>query len=192
MESKEKFVIQSLSSLLDNGLSEDILVPIFKTFSTKKDKDVEKFLVEKAIGYEKNGAGRTWLVMDGASKNHILGYFTIGLNTLYYKDGIEDVEKAYPGLNLYNDKYLPVYVLFLIGKNDSCPKGISMGKIFEKYGLTFIREAKSRVGGSILYIDCVKELVDYYKGLGFEHFDSHVIDDPDEGEVTLNTMIRSI
>ena len=193
MGSKEEFVIQTLGSLLDEGYGEDELLPVFSLFHTKKDSDVEKFLLNYAIKYERTGAGRTFLVMNPNKKNDIFGYFTLGLNTLHFEDGIDDVPKAYEGLQLYNDNYLPVYALFLIGKNDSCPDNISMGKVFNEYGIDYIRQCKERVGGSILYIDCIDELVNYYSKLGFEFFNSHLVCDSETGETfKLNTMIRGI
>lgn len=192
MEAEEGFVIQRLESLLSNGYGKDALLPIFKQFHTALDRDVENFLVEKAIDYETSGAGRTYLVMNPKKKNDIFGFFTIGLNTLYFENGIGDVEDAYPGISLYGNNRLPVYVLFLIGKNDSCPKDISMANVFNKYILSSIREAKRIIGGSFLYIDCTDQLIGYYKKLGFVEFDSHVVNDPVDGEIRLNTMIRGI
>lgn len=188
-----EFKIQKLSSLLDNGIGEDELLSAFKLFHTAKDTDVERFLVEYAIKYERVGAGRTYSVMNKNKPNDIFGYFTIGLNTLVFEDGLDDVPLAYEGIHLYADNHLPVFVLLLIGRNDSCPKEISMGQIFNEYGIAIIQEAKERVGGSILYIDCVDDLVDYYQKLGFAPFDSHIVPgDECSGPFRLNTMIRSI
>lgn len=189
---KEEFVIQKLESLLINGYGKDELLPVFKCFKTKRDEDVQNFLVENAIDYENSGAGRTYLVMNKNNKNDIFGYFTLGLNTLRFEEGFDDVKDAYPGIELYNNKQLPVYALFLMGKNDSCPEGFSMAKVFKKDVLNLVSEAKKRVGGSILYLDCIDDLVTYYKKLGFKEFGSHIVDDPNEGQIRLNTMIRSI
>ena len=67
-----------------------------------------------------------------------------------------------------------------------------MADVFNKYALYFVNEAKNCVGGSLLYIDCIDKLVGYYEKLGFKLFDSHFVEDPDEGKIRLNTMIRSI
>lgn len=167
-------------------------MPIFRRFRTKLDTDVEAFLVDKAISYERSGAGRTWLVVSNNNPGVIAGYFTIGLNTLHFKDGINDVEEAYPGIQLYTEDYLPVYSLFLIGKSDDAPKNLSMGRLFVEQGLARIRECKSIIGGSLLYIDCIDQLVGYYKKLGFEEFERHEIDDPKDGRIGLNTMIMPV
>ncbi len=192
MENKKEFVIQKLSDLLNRGFKEEDLLPIFSTFHNSLDKDVETFLLTNAINYERTGAGRTYLVVSAQNGKDIFGYFTIGLNTLHFKEKITDVEEPYLGGQLYNNNDLPSYVLFLIGKNDTCPKHIKMGEIFDKYGFPLIQQSNQNVGGSILYIDCVDGLIEFYNKLKFKFFDSHYIDDPVDGQIRLNTMVRAI
>lgn len=191
MEDKKEYIIQKLSDLLNHYAKEE-LIPLFKNFHTKLDTDVETFLVEKAIDYENTGAGRTYLIVNPKNGNDIYGFFTIGLNTLNFKDGFDDVDLPYNGAELYKDNNLPVYVLFLIGKNDTCPKKIKMFEIFNDYGISIIQQSKHNVGGSILYIDCTDNLVEKYAKLKFEQFSVHEINDPKDGTIRLNTMIRSI
>ena len=162
-------VVQSLSSLLKN-MKEDTLLSSFKNFSTKKDEDISSFLQNLAIEYEKTDIARTFIIFSDDYKGRVLGYFTIGLNVLKF-DKYMNIEEAYDGINLYEQDYHPIYKLFMVGKDDNCPVNFSIKEeIFEREVIDLIREAKEKVGTNLIYLDCVKELLNYYESLGFERF----------------------
>lgn len=57
-------MLVELRHLLENGLSDEKIKDYFSNFKCKKDKDIDKFLTEYALSYEKNGVSRTTLVLD--------------------------------------------------------------------------------------------------------------------------------
>ena len=159
--------IQPLGVMLDI-FEEDVIASSFKNFSTKKDLDVSYFLKNLAIDYEKKDIARTFLIFSDEYKGRVLAYFTIGLNAFHIDKKLE-VEEAYDGVNLYENGYHPIYKLFMIGKDDNCPIDISLkNDIFEKEIITLIKKTKKNIGTNLMYLDCVIELQDYYKSLGFE------------------------
>lgn len=163
------YFISSLGDLL-KIVNEDTLVSSFQNFSTKKDPDISNFLKSLAIDYEKNDISRTFLIFNEEYKGKVLGYFTIGLNVFKINE-TPKVKDAYEGINLFEQGYHPVYKLLMIGKDDNCPMDFSIKKdIFENEVMHLIREAKEIIGTNFLYLDCVEELLNYYRSLGFEFF----------------------
>ena len=175
--------IQSLRDALDNLEAGDLL-RILQTFKCPKDEEIESFLTDYAIDYEQSNVCRTFFVMDEKYPGIILGYFSIGLNVMHFVDPI-NVKDAYEGINLYEEGYRPIYKLFMIGKNSDYPRTVKMAEIFHSYTLPYCREAQARIGGDLIYIDCIPELQSYYESLGFEYYDEML-------DVSLIRMIRSI
>ena len=175
--------IQSLRDALDN-LSTENLYRIFKTFKCPKDDDIENFLTDYSIDYENKNVSRTFFVMDESCPGVILGYFSIGLNVMHFEDPV-NVQDAYEGINLYEDGYRPIYKLFMIGKNSNCSINLKMADVFNDTIIPYCQEAQSRIGGDLIYIDCVPELRSYYESLNFEFYDECLGGD-------LIRMIRSI
>lgn len=160
------YFIQELKDLL-RFVKEEDLSSSFNNFETKKDTDISYFLKKLAIDYEKRDIARTFLICDEEYKGKIFGYFTIGLNVLKLENDFE-IEDAYKGVHLYEKGYHPIYKLFMIGKNDNCPVKFSIKeKVFTNEVLNRFVELKDKIGTNIVYLDCTKELTDYYKDLGF-------------------------
>lgn len=164
------YLIQSLGGLLNN-FNEDYLKSSFNNFETKKDTDISYFLKYLSIEYEKKDITRTFLIYDANNKGCLLGYFTIGLNILKLQENLK-IPDAYSGVHLYEKGYHPIYKLFMIGKNDNALKKLSIkSEIFEKEVMGRFLELKKDIGTNLVYLDCTKELVPYYKNLGFTFFD---------------------
>jgi hypothetical protein len=162
--------VQPLGDLL-GIIEEDALASSFNKFYTKKDLDVSNFLKHLAIDYEKKDIARTFLIFSDDFKGKVLAYFTIGLNVLHVNRQLE-VQEAYEGVNLYENGYQPIYKLFMIGKDDNCPVALSIKHdVFEKEIVGLLKKVKKNVGTNLMYLDCVKDLLSYYKSLGFETFD---------------------
>lgn len=175
--------IQSLRDALDN-LTEEALYKIFETFKCPQDDDIENFLMDYSVDYENNNVCRTFFVMDQQYPGVIMGYFSVGLNVMHFVEPV-NVQDAYEGINLYEDGYRPIYKLFMIGKNSDYGSALKMANIFNDTILPYCQEAQSRIGGDLIYIDCVPELQNYYESLGFEFYDEGL-------KGNLIRMIRSI
>lgn len=163
------FIVQPLGKLL-NFIEEDVLMSSFQNFSTKKDTDISNFLKTLAIEYEKKDIARTFLIFNDEYKGRVLAYFTIGLNVLKINDSV-GIEDAYEGINLYQDGFHPIYKLFMVGKDDNCPVDFSIKRdIFDREILGILKKTKNYVGTNLVYLDCIGELLNYYKSLGFTSF----------------------
>lgn len=55
---------------------------LLKTFHCAKNPDLQDFLHNKAITFDKNLRSRSYLYIDNDKKNAIVGYFTVAINYL--------------------------------------------------------------------------------------------------------------
>jgi len=176
--------IQSLKNSLEN-VKLEVLKDTFSKFRCPKDEDIERFLSEISIDYEKFNICRTFFVMDSDIPGEILGYFSIGLNVMHFDEKIP-VKDAYEGINLYENGYRPIYKLFMIGKNSLYQNVVKMADIFNTVIVTYLKDTQEFVGGELVYIDCDPQLKKYYNDLGFTYYDTL------EQEEPLIRMIRKI
>ena len=161
--------VQSLRDSIDN-IKPEVLREVFARFKCPKDEDIEKFLLNYAIEYEENNVSRTFFVLDSEVPGEIIGYFSIGLNVMYFEEKIA-VGEAYQGINLYENGFRPIYKLFMIGKNSLYDKSVCMKDVFFNTTIPYLKIAQQYIGGDLLYIDCEPQLRGYYEGLGFTYYD---------------------
>ncbi|PAD19111.1 hypothetical protein [Shouchella clausii] len=70
---------------LEDMLGEEGLETMLRSFTCSKNKDVEYFLHNKAIDFERQNRGRTTLVVD-LGTGYIIGYFTLLTETFDFID----------------------------------------------------------------------------------------------------------
>ncbi len=160
----------------------------FKTLdsqdSTGAD-DVEFFLHNKAIQFEKMDLARTYLVMSTYKSRQILvGYFSISNKPLtipnkQFRKLSRSLQKRLMGTGTKAEQSSYVikgYLLGQLGKNFSqearlanCCSGQDLLQIAYKK----VAEAHRIVGGRILYLECenVSKIIDFYKTNGFSQIE---------------------
>lgn len=171
------------------------------TFSCAQDEDIEYFLHNRAVEFDKVSKSRTYLIVDEDQMQHctideltVFGYFTLAMKIL-------TVPKSYSNRNRINIdgfnakinnvpiKDFPCYLIGQLSKNSNVPKeSISGSEIMEK-ALSVIKASAEMVGGRIVLIECrnKKELLKFYNSNGFSSLDKI----PD-GETQMIQMIRNI
>ena len=60
------YVVLSLGEMLREGYDVNLIQESFKKFSCQREADLEDFLQEKAVLYEKTNFGKTYLILDSA------------------------------------------------------------------------------------------------------------------------------
>lgn len=124
--------IISLQSLIEIS-KQDEVYKYLSSFSTNKNKDVEKFLKETAIPNEKRPLTRTFLVVDDDNDNDIIGYFTLMIKDFQIADSLSgEIRKK-----LTSNKHATVFNSILIaqmGRNDLYKNKVD-GKIILQYAL---------------------------------------------------------
>lgn len=161
--------------------AEKRLLSFLHTFRCSKNEDVEKFLTmsDKCISFEKRNRSRTYLILN--EENHILGYFSLALKTLFVQhNSITSAMKRRinPGKSVSSiapdTEYYNVYLIGQIGRNDSFTSNdLSLKDVLrEIYSILY--EVQNRVGGSsiLVEVDTNEKLIGLYKKYGFQYLDA--------------------
>jgi len=165
---KENEVVIPLKTLLDEH-DEEKVKTLLDTFSCSKNLDVENFLKNSAILFEKLNKSRTYLIFKKGTTD-ILAYFTLTISILKIVD--EDVsKKTLKRLNGMSKekKEFPVYLIGQLGKNDKFWDEIS-GKFILETAISYIYDANEIVGGRVILIETLnnEKLIKFYEDNGFK------------------------
>lgn len=184
-----------LGEILNKEYDVQLIEQAFKEFSCQRETDLENFLIQKAIPYEKTNYGKTHLIIDeGKLKNEgkfvVAAYFTIAQNSIDISQLSGKKKRkmlgAYPGRDSLNS--IPSY---LIGQLGRC--GAYSGK--ELSGQQILDEcyhaisiAARVVGGNLLIVECRECMYDkFYEKKGFKKLYDEL---SDEGLYTLYQKIN--
>jgi hypothetical protein len=126
---------------------------VLSLFFCPKNSDVETFLRDKAITFEKASRARTYLILDEEAltdgKINIIAYFTVSMKALNLREGIsKNVRKHLDGLGNKQGSTFVVYLIGQLGKNDTYRSEID-GKELITRAIATIKEAYEIVGGGI-------------------------------------------
>lgn len=132
-----------------------------KTFSCSINVDLQDFLHNRAITFERNLRSRTYIYADNHNKS-VVGYFTIAINYL-------DAENLEIGIIEYlnghtaKTKALPCYLLGQIAISDEY-RSKKIGKFLLDDALEIIDGTQEKFGGRFVLIDSVndKKVIDFY------------------------------
>ena len=144
-------------------MSPEHLAGMLSSFSCKKDKDVERFLHETAVMYEKRHLARTYLIFEVGSYKEPVAYFSIAVSSMD-TGKMECADALRKKMNIYNDT-AQSYLIGQLGKRDGAPKGL--GEFAISCAMALITDANKRVGCRVIRLDCRKPLINYYAKKGF-------------------------
>ncbi len=86
MKQMKRYKVIPLGEILTKEYEQQKIEDSFKKFSCQREKDLEDFLMLKAIPYQKTGFGKTYLCIDeeALERNEfsIMAYFTIAQKSL--------------------------------------------------------------------------------------------------------------
>lgn len=186
--------VVSLADLLQAKLDEEsiqILLEDFKTlpdYRTGDTHDVEKFLVNNSIQYQKMGLATTHLIYSPyKGKNVLVGYFAIAnkplvLNSRTYNGLSKNQQKKFSkigyrlkaedGKQRNSDLIIPSFLVGQLGKNYS-EEALKTKAIngFNILGMAedTIKQAISVVNGKYIWLECKpnEKLMDFYINSGY-------------------------
>lgn len=193
-----EFVQMNLNDIIDQ-LGEDRTKTILSSFSCPLNKDVEKFLRDKAIEFSKRDFSKTHLVywVEGDQKE-LIGYFTISLKTidvaptavshscckkLAQYSQFDKIKKCYT---------LSAYLIGQLGKNyyegNDC---LISGDELLQMAIDKIKSAQREVGGKYTYLECEDKpkLIKFYEDNGFQTFGNRRLD-RDETDIDGQYLIQ--
>lgn len=159
-----------LADLLANKSTNQIK-KLLKTFVCTKNIDVQDFLHNKAITFERNLRSCTYLYTSNADKS-VATYITLGIKSLL-TDTLSD--EAIVFLDGYTDETIaiPCYLIGQLGKSDTCKEKI--GKFLLDDALNFIDKAQGILKGRFVLIDSVNDdrVINFYKQNSFIALESN-------------------
>lgn len=196
--------IISLSGLLnsydesipgDNKRVEDETKALLKTFKSisvsgsDAQHDVEGFLHNKAIEFDKSDFSKTHLVFSSyQGKDVLVGYFSIANKPLIFtkkqmqrftKSLQKRIKRKSSNHSELTDNYLiSAYLIGQIGKNfseEALKTKTINGKVLLTLSYDAIKEAQSLTGGSFIWLEYedVEKLRDMYSQFGFSEVDNY-------------------
>lgn len=175
---------------------------ILSGFLCREDEDIEYFLHEKAVEFEKLSKARTYLVCDeeqlekgdASSPLIIYGYIAVALKILTVPETASNrLRKELDGLSakihgeVIND--FPCYLIGQLSRNSNVPSDSLSGAELIRFACDVIEQAVSAVGGRYMMIECHDDphLIRFYEQNRFQE----IARIPDEDKPMVQ-MIRKI
>ena len=159
---------------------------LISIFTCEKDRDIESFLKEKAILFEKLGKSRTYIIInEDEDEFNILAYFTLAMQVLKIPEDLLSGRKT-KVLDGFSAKIrgakiteFPTILIGQVGKNDLHRELISGLEVME-YCLEAIFKGQAVLGGRIVMLECkdIPYIINLYEKFGFQKLER----DYDEGE----------
>lgn len=151
---------------------------VLATFLCKKNPEVELFLHDSAIEFEKNSSARTYLLIDERT-NKIAGYFTvsIGFANISNSRYLTTDEREQLMVSKCPDYRIPCYLIGQLGRNDEYEHGYLSGTDMLERALSILGDAKDIVGGKFVIVECEDCLVKIYQS---ERFGFRLFNTPDK------------
>ena len=185
------------------GEDDSLYQGLLSSFYCKEDEDIEVFLREKAVEFERLAKSRTYLIIDeeelqerrmAFDKFTIYGYISLAIKILKLPETVSNRKrKELDGFSAKaQGKQLADFPCYLIGqlaRNSNVPKDSISGKELLDFAYRIIAVAVEVVGGRYILIECHdnKKLIEFYSSNGFSEISR--IADQDKKMVQ---MIRKI
>lgn len=158
------------------------LKPLLSSFLCSQDEDIEQFLHNRAIEFEKLSKSRTYLVFDEdelttkkITELTIYGYISLALKILTVPEATSNrVRKDLDGLNakIHGEQIgdFPCYLIGQLSRNSSVSPNSLSGKELLAFAQDVISTAVEAVGGRFMMIECreSEKLVSFYNANGFK------------------------
>ena len=157
--------ILSLSHLIESK-GEEIAIDILSSFCVSRNPDVEHFIHELSVPYEKSNNARTFLFLNDAQDP--MGFLSLALNVLTIPEGLTaSLKKRIRGFGRLSCDSIPCYLIGQIARFDTSRKEDLTGDDMFSIVMDAAYEAQKLFGGRIVSVDCTDDLVQYYRKRGF-------------------------
>ncbi|MDR1795851.1 MAG: hypothetical protein LBR44_00150 [Clostridiales Family XIII bacterium] len=143
---------------------------MIEEFSCAKDTDVETFLKEQAIRYERDGLSRTYLYITSENDDPaIAAFFSVAITSTEFP-GVTKSRKAKilggkPGRDT-KDHFGGILVAQL-GRSDAFAQGDINGHEMIEDAEYVIERGCYYLGGKVVYLDCREPLIGFYEQNGY-------------------------
>ena len=156
-----------IKDIIKAGREQKLLNAVDK-FSCQ-DEEVEKFLKQKALDFDRRNKSRTYLLIDSEAEDEIVifGYYTLTMKSLPFEFGIsKSTIKKIDGFRS-DVNSTEAILIGQLGKDYKHNK--INGKTILDYILDDVYKAQTIIGGRIVFLEClnIEKIVDFYKQNGF-------------------------
>ncbi|MCB4765170.1 MAG: hypothetical protein LGB00_05090 [Sulfurovum sp.] len=162
----ELFSLFSLSEIIENKNSRGGVKKLLKTFSCTRNRDLQDFLYNRAVTFEKNLRSRTYLYINNTTQE-VAAYFTITINTLHTDSISPEVIELLDGYK--NDvASIPCFLIGQLGKSDKFePRKI--GEYILNDAIEIIDQSQKSLGGRFILLDAInkEQLIKFYEANAF-------------------------
>lgn len=168
-------------------------------FSCILNKDVDKFLKEKAITFDKQGWSRTHLLYTSYKGELVLvGYFTLANKNFMVKNNSrisKTLKRRVAAFGQYNEdlkSYIVTAPLIAqLAKNDDY-SDLILGDTLLKYACDEVRKAQGIVGGRLVYLECEDKepLKEFYHSNGFVEFGKRELEVDEKDDLIGSYLIQ--
>lgn len=171
----KKYVVVPLGEIINKGYDINKVENAFKKFSCHREEDLENFLVNKAITYEKSDIGKTYLCVDEekleAGEFVILAYFTIAQRGVDISELGSNKRKkmlgSFPGRDTI--KSVSAFLIGQLGRCDDYTNDDLSGEQILNECYHAISLAAKVVGGRLLVLECREHMFEkFYAQHGFK------------------------
>ena len=147
----------------------EVLDKVFSSFKcSQKNQDVEKFITELAIEFEKKRLSSTFLIFNDEEleKGNLVldAFFSLALKVFEFTD---EASKSDRKKACANDNSTPAYLIGQLARNANTKSGLGKETLIK--AIEYIKNAQYYVGGRLVYLDCKDDLVKYYQKQGFKY-----------------------
>ena len=166
---RSDFVLTPLQERIKDDKPE-LLEKMIEEFSCEKDPDVEWFVKNNALNYERKGLSRTYFYLTNLEgKPVIAAYFTLAITATSF-EGISKSRKAKvlgfkPGRDT-KDHFGGILIGQLARSDGFTSSEISGQEMIEDAEI-LIEMGRYYLGGKIVYLDCKEPLIEFYEKNGY-------------------------
>lgn len=175
-----------------NSTAIDQVKALLLSFKCSYDPDIENFLHNRAIDFEKSAKARTYLLCDDGMK--ILAYFALSLKVLILPEEMSvRGRKEYDGFSgkIHGQpvREIPCYLIGQLARDDDTNRDSLTGSVIMDAAMSIITASFNGVGGRWVIIEChnTQPLIDFYEKNAFRF----IMERPSE-DVPMVQMIRKL
>lgn len=176
----EAFSLFPLSEIIQSTDSNRKVKRLLETFNCTRNTDLQNFLHNKAVTFEKNLRSRSYLYIDNDTQE-VAAYFTITISTLH-TDGISS--EVIELLDGYKDDIasIPCFLIGQLGKSDKFePRKI--GEYILDDAIEIIDQSQNTLGGRFILLDAInkEQVIKFYENNAFFPIEN----DPDSESIKM-------
>jgi len=194
-------------------LEEDKVKEILSSFSCPLNSDVESFLRDKAIEFEKQSYSSTYLISTSyKQEEQLAGYFTISQKQFTIsskrsrrrphvspisKTQIKKIAKYGTYDKITDVHTIPAPLIGQLSKNFACgdgKRGLISGDELLKIACDKVWEIQRLFSGRIVYLECEEEskLIDFYTSNGFVEFGTRSLDPDEKDDLSGDFLVQML